>query len=112
MSDQLLEEQFEEQSRNDNIVKCIRQPLIEEIARLNAILKAREEFTKHLEESIRLRDDRLMSLIDPAAYTQFKRHNTAQRLPTPLTEDEKKLKDQRAQEAKEDYDELRNTNVI
>jgi len=86
--------------------------LKEEIVRLKADLKSKEDFCRHLEESIRLRDERLMALLDPAAYTQFKRFNMAQRVPKELTEEEIRLRDNRAREAQEEAEELKALGII
>jgi len=86
--------------------------LKKEIVRLNADLKSKEDFCRHLEESIRLRDERLMALLDPAAYAQFKRFNMAQRPPKELTEEEIKVRNNRAREAQEEAEELKALGII
>lgn len=83
-----------------------------ENARLMAELRARESFIRHLENSINTSHDRLMAILDPSAFTQFKRHHTAQRLPQPLTEEETKNRDKRAQEAESEREELKTLGII
>ena len=80
--------------------------------RLTSELRAKEQFIMQLQDSINKSHDRLMAILDPSAFTQFKRHHTAQRLPKPLTEEETKLRDKRAQEAEAEHEELKNLGIL